>query len=212
MTTKPPSVDAEHGGILRGVPPRIGLFSSLAIGVLYVLVAIGVSCCFWDDLHGQGYPASVTIRNLVLIWGAPLATVLAVWRSIVAQRQSEAAQRQAEVAQRGLLSGRYQRAVEMLGHDLVSVRIGGIHALRNLALEHYDEYQREVLELLEAYRQNPKHRDGTGENTKVTVAGKKNKETTYQPDEWEAQQAFDVISSHRKHIRQGEPVRRWWRE
>ena len=35
----------------------------IAIGVvlLYVPVAVGVSFCFWDDLHGQEHSASGTI-------------------------------------------------------------------------------------------------------------------------------------------------------
>ena len=37
----------------------------------------------------------------------------------------------------------------MLGHDLDSLRIGGIHALVNLALEHADEYQGKVVRLLQ---------------------------------------------------------------
>ena len=39
----------------------------------------------------------------------------------------------------------------MLGNDLLSVRVGGVRALKNLVREHYDEYQGEVLELLGAY-------------------------------------------------------------
>ena len=117
--------------------------------VVYVLAAVGVSFCFWDDFS-EGEPSvSATIRNLVLIWGAPLATGLAVWRSMVAQKQ-------AEIAQRGLLSARYQRAVEMLGHDLIPIRIGGVHALHNLSLDYPDEYQEEVMDLLEVYSKNPR--------------------------------------------------------
>ena len=120
-------------------------------GGVYILVAVGVSFCFWDGLSRGEPSVSATIRNLVLIWGAPLATGLAVWRSIVAQWQSEAAQKQVEVTQAGLLSNRYQRAVEMIGNNLISVRLGGIQALRNIALEHSDEYQQEVRDLLAAY-------------------------------------------------------------
>ena len=110
----------------------------------YVLAAVGFSFCFWNALS-EGEPSAVaTIRNLVLIWGAPLATGLAVWRSMVAQQQ-------AEIAQRGLLSDRYQRAVEMLSHDLDSMRIGGIHALVDLTREHPDEYKRKVVNLLCVY-------------------------------------------------------------
>ena len=122
----------------------MGVKVGIAIGVLYVLVAVGVSYCFWGNLHVENHPPSATLRNLVLIWGAPLATGLAVWRSIVAQKQ-------AEIAQRSVLADRYQRTVEMLGHDLDSLRIGGIHALVDLAREHPDEYQRRVVKLLSIY-------------------------------------------------------------
>ena len=102
----------------------------IAVGsVVYVLMAVGVSWWFWACLSGGEPSTSATIRNLVLIWGTPLAIFLAVWRSIVAQKQAKAAQKQAEIAQGGLLSNRYQRAVEMLGHERDSIRIGGIHAL-----------------------------------------------------------------------------------
>ena len=122
----------------------MGVKIASAIVVLYVLAAGGVSFCFWE-VFSKGEPSiSATIRNLVLIWGAPLATGLAVWRSMVAQKQVEA-------TQAGLLADRYQRAVEMLGHDLDSLRIGGIHALVNLAREHPDEYQKSVVRLLQVY-------------------------------------------------------------
>lgn len=67
------------------------------IVVLYILVAVGVSFCFWGNLHVENHPPSATIRNLVLIWGAPLATGLAVWRSIIAQKQADIAQKQADI-------------------------------------------------------------------------------------------------------------------
>ena len=39
----------------------------------------------------------------------------------------------------------------MLGHDFDSIHIGGIQILKNTALEHPGEYQREVLTLLRAH-------------------------------------------------------------
>ena len=125
-------------------------------------MVVGVSVCFWGFFSNGEPSTSATIRNLVLLWGAPLATGLAVWRSIVAQRQSEAALKQAEaalkqaeVAQGGLLSNRYQRVVEMLGSDRAVIRKGGIQALKNIAREHPEEYQGEVLDLLGEYRSIP---------------------------------------------------------
>ena len=126
----------------------MGVIIAVAIAiVIYVFVAIDISVSFWDFFVKN----SETIRNLALGWGALLAIGLALWRSMVAHMQAEAAQKQAEIAQGGLLADRYQRAVEMLGHDLDSLRIGGIHALVDLAREHPDEYQRRVVILLQVY-------------------------------------------------------------
>ena len=105
------------------------------------VIALAVaSACFRDDLE--------RLRNLVLMWGAPLATGVAVWRSMVAQRQSEAVQQHAAGAQRGLLADRYQRTLAMLGHELDSLRIGGLPALVELAREHPDESERRGVKLL----------------------------------------------------------------
>ena len=125
----------------------MGIIIAVIALVIYVFVAIAVSVSFWDFLVKN----SETIRNLALGWGALLAIGLALWRSMVAHMQAEAAQKQAEIAQGGLLADRYQRAVEMLGHDLDSLRIGGIHALVDIAREHPDEYQRRVVRLLQVY-------------------------------------------------------------
>jgi len=68
------------------------------------------------------------------------------------------AQKQVKAMQAGLLSARYQRAVEMLGHDEPRIRRGGFHALRNVACEHY-EYYEEVLDLLHTYLPESEIRD-----------------------------------------------------
>jgi len=126
----------------------MGVIIAVAIAiVIYVFVAIDVSVSFWAFFVTN----SETIRNLALGWGALLAIGLALWRSVVAHMQAEAAQKQAEIVQGGLLADRYQRAVEMLGHDLDSLRIGGIHALVDLAREHPDEYKRREVILLKVY-------------------------------------------------------------
>ena len=43
------------------------------------------------------------------------------------------AERQADTAQQSLLNERYERRAEMLGSDVLSVRLGGIYALQRLA-------------------------------------------------------------------------------
>ena len=104
----------------------------------------------WLRETPNGYEsASTTIRNLGLLVAAPFALWFAYWRARVADRQANAAQeqvktsqqqvetsqRQAETAEKGLLNERYQRGAEMLGSEVLSVRLGGIYALARLAQE-----------------------------------------------------------------------------
>ena len=81
----------------------------------------------------EGESNSDTIRNVGLVIAGAIALPLALWRSLVAQRQAEAAQRQAFTAQFRLAEDRFQKGAEMLGSDVLSVRVGGIYALRGLA-------------------------------------------------------------------------------
>ena len=131
---------------------------------------LGVS---WEWLREtpSGYEsASTTIRNLGLFAAAPFALWFAYWRARVADRQAKAAQeqvatsqRQAETAQRGLLNERYQKGAEMLGSEVLSVRLGGIYALARLAREHPEEYHVQIMRLFCAYVRRP-----SPENSEVT--------------------------------------------
>ena len=126
---------------------------------------------------------SETLRNVGLLIGGGLAFVFAGWRAWVAERQANAtqhqaetaqrqaeivqaqvetsqdqieiAQRQAETAQLSLLNERYQRGAEMLGSEVLAVRLGGIYALRRLAVEHPEQYHLQIMELFCAYVRNP---------------------------------------------------------
>lgn len=187
----------------------------VTIGIVTGSVMVILSLLFRDDLG--------VLRNLVLIWGTPLAILLALWRSMVAEKQVKIAQEQVAVGQRGLLSDRYQRAVEMLGRDIASVRIGGIYALRNLALEHYDEYGREVWNLLNIYSIHPYcggpdtgnavratgGEVGTVRDTVVTALDRKGRVIRLSEGEV-AQKAADAILEHENRIAQGKSIIPWW--
>ena len=101
---------------------------------------------------------STTLRNIGLLVGGAIALVFALWRGLVAGHQADAARRQAEVAQeqaglaqQGLWNERYQKGAEMLGSDVLSVRLGGIYALRRLAEEHPQQYYLQIMNLLAAF-------------------------------------------------------------
>ena len=124
-------------------------------GVVATLaIYTGLSWYFWEDLHGDSDSLSTTVNKLSLVVGGIIAIELAVWRSIVGERQ-------VETAQRSLLNERFQKGAEMLGSEDLSVRLGGIYALKHLAAEHPDQYHIQVMELLCAFVRHPT-RDKSG--------------------------------------------------
>ena len=114
---------------------------------------------------------SSTLRNIGLIVGGIVAVLLAMWRSLVAERQADATLRQAEAADRGLLNDRYQKAADMLGSSVITARLGGIYALQGLAEQHPELYHVQTLRLLCAFLRNPTV-DGEGGNGQTDSAEK----------------------------------------
>ncbi|MCY3959662.1 MAG: pentapeptide repeat-containing protein [Chloroflexi bacterium] len=91
---------------------------------------------------------SSTLRNFGLVIAGALALLLAIWRSWVAHRQ-------AATAEQHLLNERYRQGAEMLGSDILSVRLGGIYALHHLAVEYPNQYHLQIMELLCAFVRHP---------------------------------------------------------
>ena len=127
---------------------------------VFVILPVGLFVTYWqwDWLRSSGSESasnSDTLRNAVLILGGLLALVFALWRGWVAQQQSATAQRQASIAQQSLMNEQYERGAEMLGNAVLSVRLGGVYALRRLAVEHPEQYHVQIMELLCAFVRYP---------------------------------------------------------
>ena len=118
--------------------------------VSVVIGTVVFSVYFWCWLVADE-SGSTTIRNLGLVVAAMIGLPFVIWRSIVADRQAATAQRQSEIAQSGLLNERYQKGAEMLGSEVLAVRLGGIYALEALARENSGNYHRQIMNLLCAF-------------------------------------------------------------
>lgn len=111
-----------------------------------ILVAIAILAFLvfqlWDWLRWEGTESrSDTLRNLILILGAPLGIALAVWRSMVAQKQ-------VNIAQKNLENERIRQGIDMLGSTHLVTRIGGIYTLEHRAKEYSKEYHIQIMDLL----------------------------------------------------------------
>ena len=105
---------------------------------------------------------SAVVRDLGSIILAVLGLGLLTWRSRSAERHARASQTQADLAQEQIslarhdsLTDRYQKASDMLGSDLLSVRLGGIYGLCQLAQDHPKEFHLRVVNLLAAFVRHP---------------------------------------------------------
>ena len=65
----------------------------------------------------------------------------------VSNEQTKAALKQAGISHQSLLSERFQKGAEMLGSNTISVRLGGIYALKRIARDDPDIYHVQVMEL-----------------------------------------------------------------
>ena len=152
-------------GTFRFAGERLG-----PITIVVLVAAVIFSVCNWGWLqNGVAGPesGSTTLRNLSFVFAGLIALPLAVWRSLVSERQADAAQSQAEISQHDLLNERYQRGTAMLGSEVISIRLGGIYDLESLAKEHSKRYHVAIMQLFCAYA---RHARSTTEDTSFPQA------------------------------------------
>ena len=167
--------DTEPGGRNdgepNGPPGRIALFEQMRnlrsryrmpesrgfwviLSIVVVVIEVILVVVLWDWL-ADNESGSATIRNIGLVIAGSVAIPLAIWRAVVADKQASSAQHQTTIAQQGLLNERYQKGAEMLGSNVLSVRLGGIYALKRLAEERPEHYHIQVMQLFCAFVQHP---------------------------------------------------------
>lgn len=114
----------------------------LTLGIAFVLFAIAVflvvrySCFLFVDPDNY----HEVLRNIVLSIAALVSLPFVIWRaqandrsSKASHRQSEVASRQIEIATESQINDRFTRAMEQLGSENLTIRIGGVHALGKIA-------------------------------------------------------------------------------
>ena len=154
----------------------------LAVAALLALVGVGICVTYvigvWPsegaDVDWAG--RLERIRNVAIILGGIVALGLAYWRGKAADRQATAAQEQVDTMSRqidaaheqvraaqeqgqttlqGQLNQQYEKGSEMLGSDVLAVRIGGIYNLQRLAEGDLRHYYIPIVRLFCAFVRNP---------------------------------------------------------
>ena len=140
--------------------------------ILFVILVAAVSAGIWTLINYWDWlqteivngaagteSGSTTARNVGFVVAGLVALPLAIWRLRVAQRQ-------ADTAQQDLLNKRYQEGAEMLGSEVLPVRLAGIYGLQRLAEDHPEQFHIQIMQLFCAFACHPT----TYEDSKITSA------------------------------------------
>jgi hypothetical protein len=195
---------AEHGGW----PQRRRWYLTWGLVVTIGFGAVGVGAWRFSD-HVTAFGSlllrhSEEVRNLTLSAGALAGVIVGLpllwWRTWNVHRQAKAALRQAETAaqrhqsqaeadRERRITESFATAVELLGHEDRSVRLGAIYALERIARQNRDEHQ-PIMDTFSAYvRQWSERRE--------REAGEKGAATDLEPAPADIQAAFTVLGRRR---------------
>ena len=168
----------------------------LIISLVAILAALSgmVWWCGWDWLTTAWWcswkwlrtgssdleSGSTTIRNVGLVVGGGIAIWVAYWRSVISQH--------------GLLNERYQKGAQMLGSEVLSVRLGGIYTLRHLAEDAPKQYHVQIMRLLCAFVRNPPVDKDRDDNARPTGTEREPNIKDYQVRE-DVQEAMTAIGT-----------------
>ena len=134
-----------HWRTLLIVAALVAVATGLGVGGSVVFVN-------WPDIGESDWgDRLVTARDVGIVAVGIFALILAGWRGWAADRQAAAAQDQVDTAQQGLLNDRYQKGAEMLDSTRLSVRLGGIYALRHVSIEAPEQFHLDIARLLCAF-------------------------------------------------------------
>ena len=117
-----------------------------------VAVVFGIGACclliyLWNfKSHDAARFAAYLIGGILAI----CQIVVSGFRVAAADKNAKAMQQTADSTEKGNVAERFKNAIEHLGHKSVSVRLGGVYALHNLAREDVN-YRQRVFEILCAH-------------------------------------------------------------
>ncbi len=109
------------------------------------------------------------IRNLALVIAAVFALFLARWRGKSAQDAADSAVKNAKTAEKTQVTNSFTAAITQLGDENLSIRLGGIYALKKIAEENPESYKDVVGNTLQAFIRSTSKYELTGEEVSECI-------------------------------------------
>ena len=159
---------------------NIIIASLIVLAVIASVLAQDFSAFYWAYWQegGSNTSRSEVVRNLGLLAAGVIGLGFGIWRAYTAycqtrasQRQAEAANEQARIAEQGHITDRFSTAVEHLGSEQLTVRLGGIYALWRLIEDSPKRDVTSVIDILCAFVRNPPHESSKGRRLDVGEDG-----------------------------------------
>ena len=143
----------------------VGAWKRILIVVGVLLVIAGLIAWHYYDPEAAKFVAYLTGGGLLLwqVWASSQ-------RAKAADETAKAVQQTANSTEKGNIAERFKNAIEHLGHESPSVRLGGIYALHHIAQDE-KEYRERIFEILCAHIRETTAPDGYEPKT-TPIVGK----------------------------------------
>ncbi len=151
----------------------IGAWKGILI-VVGVVGIVGLIVSFRYDPELAKFVAYLTGGGL-LLWQVMASSQ----RANAADETAKAMQKTADSTEKGNIAERFKNAIEHLGHESPSVRLGGIYALHHIAQDE-KEYRERILEILCGHIRDTTTQDGY--KPRMIQIGEENSEMFSQPN------------------------------
>ncbi|MDJ0728946.1 MAG: pentapeptide repeat-containing protein [Crocosphaera sp.] len=110
------------------------------------------------ELRGKGFESIVNSLQFLATGFGGVAILSNVYyaakRATAMEKTAQAAEKNVEVVQNSQITERFTKAVEQLGSDNLSIRLGGIYALEKIAQDAPETYHWTIMEILCAFIRN----------------------------------------------------------
>ena len=116
----------------------------LWVPLMLVVFIIAASWFFWKPLM---MIKPDVMRNLILLTAGIVGWYFLYQRVKTADQSKKAAEQSAQTAEKGLTTERLTRAIEQLAHEKISICLGGIRSLEQIAKSHEEEREK-IIEIL----------------------------------------------------------------
>ncbi len=143
----------------------VGAWKRIPIVVKGLAVITGLIAWHYCDPETAKFVAYL-IGGGLLLWQVRASSQ----RAKAADETAKAMQQTADSTEKGNIAERFKNAIEHLGHESPSVRMGGIYALHHIAQDE-KEYRERVFEILCAHIRDTTRQDGYESQT-ISITGK----------------------------------------